>query len=118
MRIRGNGRELGPSVHHGIRPEIPAGDVEADPRVTAHVIRLGPVVGGRDADGLLRGVPAIVNVGQLRPPVFPEGYQHSLPLPGNQLSKPVGNHGPRTTPVRLMFLAALGYYDSGCGLEF
>src|SRR4029077_20729798 len=77
--------------------------MEADPRVTAHVAGLGPVVRGGDPDGLFLRVPGVVHVGQLRPPVFSEGDQYSLPLPGNQLSKPTLDHAARTTAGGPMF---------------
>src|SRR6266702_3294187 len=85
-------RQLRVPVHHHVGPEVTAGDMEADPRVTAHVAGLGPVVRGGDPDGLFLRVPGVVHVGQLWPPVFSEGDQYSLPLPGNQLSKPTLDH--------------------------
>src|SRR5690242_3823546 len=79
--------------------------MEADPRVTAHVAGLGPVVRGGDPDGLFLRVPGVVHVGQLWPPVFSEGDQYSLPLPGNQLSKPTLDHAARTIAGGPMFRA-------------
>src|SRR5690349_23379642 len=79
-------------VDHDVGPEVAAGDVEADPRVTAHVAGLGAVVGRGDPDDLLLRIPGVVHVGELRPPLLPEGDQHSLPLPGNQLGKPPLDH--------------------------
>ncbi|MGH3175637.1 MAG: hypothetical protein ACRDPF_17455, partial [Streptosporangiaceae bacterium] len=52
-------------------------------------------------------------VGQLRPPVFSEGDQYSLPLPGNQLSKPTLDHAARTIAGDPMFRARPG--AAGCG---
>src|SRR5690242_21669048 len=77
--------------------------MEADPRVTAHVAGLGLVVRGGDPDSLFLRIPGVVHVGQLRPPVFSEGDQYSLPLPGNQLSKPTLDHAARTTAGGPMF---------------
>src|SRR6478672_7348239 len=103
VRVPGHLRQLRVPVHHHVGPEVTAGDMEADPRVTAHVAGLGPVVRGGDPDGLFLRVPGVVHVGQLWPPVFSEGDQYSLPLPGNQLSKPTLDHDARTTAGDPMF---------------
>src|ERR1700748_2495937 len=103
VRVPGLLRQLRVPVHDHVGPEVTAGDMEADPRVTAHVAGLGPVVRGGDPDGLFLRVPGVVHVGQLWPPVFSEGDQYSLPLPGNQLSKPTLDHAARTTAGDPMF---------------
>src|SRR5262245_11762255 len=108
VRVPGHLRQLRVPVHHHVGPEVTASDVEADPRVTAHVAGLGPVVGGGDPDGLFLRVPGVVHVGQLWSPVFSEGDQYSLPLPGNQLSKPTLDHDPRTTAGDPMFRITRG----------
>src|SRR5512146_2225630 len=87
-------------VDHDVGPEVGAGDVEAYPRVTAHVAGLGAVVCRGDPDGLLLRVPGVVHVGELRPSLLPEGDQHSLPLPGNQLGKPTLDHAPQNNGPR------------------
>src|SRR6266496_1171925 len=108
VRVAGHLRQLRVPVHHHVGPEVTAGDMEADPRVTAHVAGLGPVVRGGDPDGLFLRVPGVVHVGQLWPPVFSEGDQYSLPLPGNQLSKPTLDHAARTIAGDPMFRTRAG----------
>src|ERR1700691_244346 len=95
MRVPGHRRQLGVPVDDGVGPEVVARDMKADPRVTAQVTRLGPVIGDRNPDDLRLRIPPVVHVGQLRPPVLPEGHEHPLPPPRNKLSKPVLDHAPQ-----------------------
>ena len=80
----------------GVRVEVLAGDVEARPGIAAQVLRLGPVVGDRDANDTVREL--IGDVGELRPPVSLEGDEDSSLVRGQQVEQGFPGCHPRSVP--------------------
>ena len=82
------------AVHDHIGPEVLPGDVQRGARVTAEVLRLGPRLGDRDADGVVV-THDVEDVGQLGRTVLASGHEHTDAMVVGQRPARQGRRQPR-----------------------